>query len=198
METHPAIYHKETKGRKIIGFMRTYDHAALLAWLSSIGISLEQFARDFNIHSRRELLARAPEGLVAASLGFENITPTVGFEALAKALSGNIAAVEEVEVQVHAFGSSGTAPSLSDTELGNETIRKFLSSKSYSGASAFYTAFYATAEGNGTHAEMGLFANADDGTPDDGTLWDRSLVSITKLDTQSLTIDYEDSFVNNT
>jgi hypothetical protein len=192
-----AIHQKETKSRKVIGVMRTYDHAALLRWLGSIGVSLDQWIHGFTKATREDLLRTAPAGIVAQELAFENITPTVGFEVITKFLSGNGVSPEELEVMVHAFGDDGTTPVDGDTTLGNETVRKNLSSKSYSGASAFYTVFYDLSEGNGTHAEMGLFANADDATPDDGTLWDRSLISITKINTQSLTIDYEDSFVNN-
>ena len=191
------ITHQETKSRKIIGTLRTYDHDALLSWLESIGISLDRWKTGFNRITREALLRGAPAGIVSHEIAFENITPDIGFEAITKALSGNMVAVEELEVMVHAFGSDGTDPDASDTALGNETVRKLVSSKSYSGPSAFYTVFYDLTEGNGTHAEMGLFADADDAIPDDGTLWDHSLISITKADTQSLTIDYQDTFVNN-
>ena len=190
--------HKETKSRKVIGTLRTYDHASLLKWLDSIGITLEDWiSSKFNRISRAEILRGAPQGIISSEVAFENITPDIGFQAITKILSGNGVSVDELEVMVHAFGSDGTDPDPSDTALGNETTRKLVSSKSYSGPSAFYTVFYDLSEGNGTHAEMGLFCNADDATPDDGTLWDHSLISITKTDSQSLTIDYEDAFVNN-
>lgn len=192
------ITHQETKSRKVIGTLRTYDHERLLSWLESIGISLDEWISEkFNRISRAEILRGAPAGIVAEEIAFENITPDIGFQAITKILSGNGGSVDELEVMVHAFGDDGTDPDASDTALGNETTRKLVSSKSYSGPSAFYTVFYDLAEGNGTHAEMGLFCDADAGTPDDGTLWDHSLISITKAGTQSLTIDYEDTFVNN-
>lgn len=187
---------KEKKPKRTIGTIRLYDHSALLRFLTEKGMSLGRFIEAFNYRSRAEFLVAAPPGVIAREIQFENITPTIGFELLTKALSGNISAVEELEVMVHAFGDDGTAPAAGDTTLGNETTRKLLSSKSYSGASAFYTAFYDLAEAVGTHAEMGLFANADDGTPDDGSLWDHSLIAITKTGAQSLTIDYEDIFTN--
>lgn len=198
MKETPHIFQKETKSRKVIGVIRTYDHARLLSWLDSIGISIDEWISEkFNMHSRAEILRGAPAGIVAGEFAFENITPDIGFEVITKFLSGNGSSPDELEVMVHAFGDDGTSPDASDTTLGNETVRKLVSSKSYSGPSAFYTVFYDLSEGNGTHAEMGLFANADAGTPDDGTLWDHSLISITKANTQSLTIDYEDAFVNN-
>jgi hypothetical protein len=191
------ILKQEKKPRVVIGLARTYNHEALLSWLSSIGLTIEEFVEKFNYRTRTTLLASAPEGIVAEMVPFKNITPTVGFAVLTKFLSGNGVSPDEMEVMVHAFGDDDTTPADGDTALGNETERKLLSSKSYSGASAFYTAFYALSEGNGTHAEMGLFMNADPMVADDGTLWDRSLIDLTKLDTQSLTIDYEDTFVNN-
>jgi hypothetical protein len=127
---------------------------------------------------------------------FENITPTVGFAVLTKALSGNLGSVDEIGVNVHALGNGSTPPDASDTTLEGEVARVLLASRSYSGAKAYYTAFYGLAEAVGTHTEMGLFMDADEGTPDDGTLWDRSLTSITKTGIQSLTIDYEDEFSN--
>lgn len=190
-------YIQEKKSKVIIGIIRTYNHEKLLAFLDSIGLTLHQFVTELNYRTRTDLLDSAPDGVIAAALPFQNITPTIGFETITKFLTGNGVSPDELEVMVHAFGSDGTDPTLADTELGNETVRKLLSSKSYSGGSAFYTAFYNLAEGNGTHAEMGLFANASDIIPDDGTMWDHSLIAITKTDTQSLTIDFEDSFVNN-
>lgn len=188
---------KEEKGKPVIGILRTYDHARLLEFLSARGVSLKQWIEEFNYRTRTAFLASAPAGLVVQEVPFKNITPTVGFQTITKFLAGSGSDPDELEVMVHAFGTDGTTPVDSDTTLGSESNRKLLSSKSYSGASAFYTAFYDLAEGNGTWSEMGLFANADAGTPDDGTLWDRSLISITKTGTQSLTIDYEDAFVNN-
>jgi hypothetical protein len=193
----PTIIKKEKKPRVVIGFARTYNHEALLSWLSSMGISLERWITGFNLDTRSQILRTAPDGIVAEMVPFKNITPTVGFEVITKFLSGNGVSPDEMEVMVHAFGDDNTAPADSDTELGNETVRKLLSSKSYTGAKAYYTAFYGLSEANGTHAEMGLFSNADPMVADDGTLWDHSLIALTKLDTQSLTIDYEDTFVNN-
>lgn len=197
MKQETQIIKHEQKPKITIGILRTYNHESLLAFLRSKGLTIEQFRSEFNYRTRTALLALAPANVVEYALPFENITPTVGFEVITKMLTGNASALEELEVMVHAFGDDNTAPADGDTALGNETVRKLLSSKSYSGASAFYTVFYDLSEGNGTHEEMGLFANADPGTPDDGTLWDRSLISITKTGTQSLSIDYEDSFVNN-
>ena len=42
-------------------------------------------------------------GVIQKQECFENITPTVGFAAITKAMSGNIAAVGEVAVNYHAL-----------------------------------------------------------------------------------------------
>ena len=187
---------QEKKYKTIIGKIRVYDDMLLCMFLEKIGITKDQFVQKFNYQTRETFLASAPAGMVIKEVPFSNITPTVGFAQITKALSGNLTSLDEIEVNVHAFGSGDTEPSDSDTTLETETERKLLSSVSYNGASAFYTAFYDLDEANGTHSEMGLFMNADDEVADDGTLWDRSLIDITKLDTQSLTIDYEDQFIN--
>lgn len=197
MKTSIKIQKKEKKPRVVIGVARLYNHEKLLSFLSSVGISLKEWAENFNIDTRAEILRTAPEGMIEQELAFENITPTVGFAVITRLLTGNLGDVAEGEITVHAFGDSSTPPSSGDTSLGNETFRKLLSSKSQSGERAFYTVFCALNEANGTHAEMGLFINADAGMPNDGTLWDRSLISLTKNDSQTLTIDYEDTFVNN-
>jgi len=196
MESTLHLKPHEKKLRHVIGIARSYDHAALLRFLEEKGMELEQFVKGFNFRTRAAFLAGAPAGVVAQELAFENITPAIGFEAITKALSGNISDPEELEVMVFALGTGTTPAADSDTTLETEGFRKLLSSVSYSGASAFYTAFIDLAEAVGSWTEMGLFMNADAGTPDDGTLWDRTLESITKTNSQSLTIDYEDDFQN--
>lgn len=168
----------------------------LLEWLKSIDLSLEGFVSGFKLDEREKLLASAPAGVVENVLKFENLTPTIGFTQITKALTGNLPTIEELEVVVHAFGDDDTPPALTDTQLGNETSRKLLSSVSFNGSKAYYTAFYDLAEAVGTHEEMGLFMDADPGIANDGVLWDHTLLAITKTGSQSLTIDYEDSLIN--
>lgn len=129
-------------------------------------------------------------------LDFENLTPTVGFAAITKAMTGNIATTSEILVNIHALGSGSTAPVAGNTQLQTEVARVLLSSLSYSGASAYYTAFYGLAAAVGTHHEMGLFINGSAGTPNSGVLWDRTLLDIVKTNTQSLTLDYLDTLTN--
>lgn len=126
---------------------------------------------------------------------FENITPTVGFAQLTKALTNNIASPAEIAVNYHAYGTSNTAPAAGNTQLGSESGRKAITSLAYSGNKAFYTIFYTASEAVGTFAEVGLFINGT-GTANSGSLWDRSLLAFTKTALQTMTIDYEDTFSN--
>lgn len=182
----------ETKDRKVLGWATFIDQLKLESLRSDWRDLFD--LKKYGLHERFRILGEL--GVIQRQERFENITPTVGFEVLAKAMTGNIASVDEIGVNVHALGSDSTAAVDGDTELGNETTRGLLSSRAYNDNKAYYTAFYGLADAVGTHEEMGLFINADAGTPDDGVLWDRTVLTITKSGAQSLTIDYEDTFAN--
>jgi hypothetical protein len=147
----------------------------------------------FSLQERMKILSDL--GVIQKQTVFENLTPTVGFEAIVKALTGNISTVDEVGVNYHALGSGSTPAADADTELETETTRALLSSRSYNNNKAYYTAFYGLAAAIGTHNEMGLFINGS-ASADSGVLWDRTLLTIVKSGSQSLTIDYEDTFSN--
>jgi len=182
---------QEVKPIKRIGWASWIDQKKLET-LRADWRELFDLAR-YSLRRRFEILEDL--GVLERQQIFENITPTVGFEALAKAMTGNIASVDEVGVNYHALGSGTNAPADSDTQLQTETVRAILSSRSYEDNKAYYTAFYGLAEAIGTHHEMGLFINAGP-TVNSGVLWDRTLLDITKTGVQSLTLDYEDTFAN--
>jgi len=195
---------KEEKHAVRIGIATTYDHAKLAA------IARTRKARELGIRSykdlfdvkkflpetRFEILSKFFPGVIMEQKAFENITPTIGFTQITAGLVGELASLADLEVNVHALGSGSTPAADGDTALETEVARTLLSSKSKVGNKAYYTAVYEPSEAIGTHTEMGLFINGDPGTPDDGILWDRSIVSITKTGAQSLTIDIEDTFTN--
>lgn len=194
---NPAPFVREEKKAQRIGVVSWFD--------GDHGRRLQQLVeRCPAIMDVRKLLPKDRMRVLRTRYGimpsrqqaFENMTPTAGFNRLVKAMTGNIATVAEIQVNVHALGSDATPATLGDTGLGNETARTLLSSTSYTSNKAYYTAFYGLSEAVGTHEEMGLFIDADEGVPDDGTLWDRTLNTIVKTGIQSLTIDYEDSFTN--
>lgn len=135
-------------------------------------------------------------GIIQRQQIFENITPTVGFAALTKAMTGNAGSLAEITVNVHALGTGETAPASSDVQLETEGARSLLPSTAYDDNKAYYTAFYGLPDAIGDWTEMGLFINADPDVADDGVLWDRTLLAISKTGDQSLSIDYEDTFTN--
>jgi hypothetical protein len=191
MNTPDNISIQEVKYPKRIGYITLLNHAIIS--------KLPNFEDLFNLEKisladRFAMLKKIP-GAIENQVIFENLTPLVGFTALTKAMTGNAASLAEIIPNVHALGSGLTAPASGDTQLQTETIRKLLASKSYSGNKAYYTAVYETSEANGTHKEMALFMNATL-VANNGTMWDRSAIDITKTSAQSLTIDYEDTFIN--
>lgn len=148
-----------------------------------------------SIRERLAYLATIP-GAIERQVIFENITPIVGFEVITKFITGNLGTLAEGLINVHSVGTGTTPPADADTQLQTEIFRKNLASVTYAGNQAFYTAVYETTEANGALKEMGLFMNGSAGVPNSGTMWDRSAIDIAKTIAQSLTIDYEDTFIN--
>lgn len=87
----------------------------------------------------------------------ENVTPTVGRTIIAKAMSGYLSTLADVQVNYVALGTASTAPAITDTQLGTELYRKLISSMSYTNSYFYGTAFYAAGQGTGTLKEHGLF-----------------------------------------
>lgn len=132
-----------------------------------------------------------------------NIVPTVGLTVLAKSISGNLAALSDIEINYGAVGTGTGTPALANTTLGSEEFRKLPASLTYSGAVAYATLFYAatdfTTTGIGNITEHGLFIDGSTGV-DTGTLFSRVLLNsptgVSKTNLQTLTIDYEGTFAN--
>jgi hypothetical protein len=183
---------QEKKGRKVIGWATLIDQKKLESlrsdWRDLFNL------KKYTLKERFSVLNTL--GVIQKQERFDNITPTVGFEALAKALTGNISTVAEIKVNVHAMGTGTTPAADGDTTLETEGIRKSLASWSYNDNKSYYTAFYGLSEAVGTWTELGLYIDADPLVTDDGVLWDRTLTTITKTSAQSLTIDVEDTFAN--
>lgn len=175
--------------------------------------SREARTKQFIINSIQKITSKTPRGrfrrwLEAKNLRFiqlfnkkfivrqfvlHNITTTVGREALAKALSANLASLAEIEVNETALGTGTTAVAVGDTTLDTETFRKAIASRTFTGNVAYLTAFYTALEVTGTFFEHGLFINGT-GAADSGVLLSRVLLNppagITKSSTETLTIDY--------
>lgn len=127
----------------------------------------------------------------------ENIVPTVGRELLADAITGQLVAISDVEVNYTALGTGTTAPANGDTTLDTETFRKTIASQTSASNVSYNTAFYTAADTNGTFYEHGIFI---DGTAsaDSGTLFSRVLLNspsgVAKSASETLTIEHEHTF----
>jgi hypothetical protein len=88
-----------------------------------------------------------------------------------------------------AVGTSSTAPSVSDTQLGAEVFRKPITSMVNGGLAGevLINGYLSPAESIGTViAEWGLFAGAATGAANSGTLVARGLYSHTHTNTESI------------
>lgn len=99
-----------------------------------------------------------------------------------------------------AIGDDATAVASGQTQLVNETFRKAVQSLN-AVANAFYVStFLGQTEGNGTINEVGIFAEAN-ATTNNGILFSRvstenTDLPLTKLNTETLTIDYQFTITN--
>jgi hypothetical protein len=124
---------------------------------------------------------------------YANLIPTAGRQQIAKAFSGGIASVAEININKTSLGTGLTAPANGDTTLEIETFRKTVASSTFSGNQLFITAFYTAVEVTGTFKEAGLHINGT-GVADTGILFSRVAINVTKSATETLTIDYTVTF----
>ena len=119
-----------------------------------------------------------------------NIACTAGAESLTARLVG----AERGQVTYLAVGTGavtgGDEPVIGDTALETELYRKQISVRSSSGTTASFRIFFNTSEANGSITELGLFGDDASATTDSGVLFARAAESITKTDSESLTIDW--------
>lgn len=184
----------EPKGPKRIGVVQWLDPELL----RSLPNFVRLFDHDYIRPEDRRAMFRNIDGLVIRETAFENITPDVGFAQITKAQTGALASLDDLLVRWHVLGTDdGTILPIGsgNTQLGAEGNRKAVTSKSRSGAKAFYTIVYAEAEAVGVWEEMGLIMGGSN-APDTGFVWDRSLYAWEKTAVQAVTFDYEDTYVN--
>ena len=182
--------HPQSSGMYILTLLDDEILRSLPNWRDYFELSKYSLAR------RKRAFDKIP-GLVKERTVQVNLNPSVGLRQLAKALSNNIAGVSEITVNYSALGTGVTAPAAGDTQLQTETFRKTISSVTYgtSDTKFYATAFYTAPETSGTFREVGLFINGT-GTANSGTLWSRAAINVTKALTESLTVDYIDTFTS--
>jgi hypothetical protein len=108
-----------------------------------------------------EILRQLEEdGIIERHHADHNIVVTIGRNVLARLLAGD--ATYSGQINYGALGSSSTAVSNADTQLGTEVYRKLYASHTTDGNNvAYIDFFYAATDTNGTYQEFG---NVIDGT----------------------------------
>jgi hypothetical protein len=96
------------------------------------------------------------EGIIERHHAAHNLVVTVGRNVLARLLTGDV--TYSGQIKYGALGSSSTAVSNADTQLGTEVYRKLFASHTTDGNNvAYIDFFYAATDTNGTYNEFGNF-----------------------------------------
>lgn len=133
-------------------------------------------------------LRNAKTGELEGRHVYENLITAVGLERIAKVL-GQSTVANHGRISHCAVGSNTTPPSAGNTALGTEVYRNDIASLNNIGAIVYATGFFGTTEANGTHREAGIFIDGS-ATPNSGVLLSQVAINITKLNTQTLTLDW--------
>lgn len=136
----------------------------------------------------RFILRDAITGKIKKIQRYENIVPTVGRALLANNLT-TATPTNDPQINYVALGSGATTPANSDTQLTTEVYRNQTASSTNSNNIAYVTGFFSASETSGTYAEAGIFADGT-GTANTGVLISHVLISVTKSNTETLTIDW--------
>ena len=140
---------------------------------------------------RVKVKALDADGNVLQEDTINNLITTAGKNLLAKALREST----DCEIKYIAIGSSNTAPSTSDSQLGSETFRKAVTSQVAGSSGVTITNLYvAPEEAVGTIEEIGFFSGSTaSATINSGTLYARVLYSRTKTAVESIQIERTDT-----
>jgi hypothetical protein len=119
---------------------------------------------------------------------YHNVIPIVGRTMIANNL---VDAVPDNDMLLNyaALGTDATAVSENDTQLGTETYRNEIASKTNAANIAYVTAYYSQTECNGTYKEAGIFSDAT-AAANSGILVSHVNIDVTKTNTQKLTVDW--------
>ena len=119
---------------------------------------------------------------------YHNVVPTVGRTMIANNLTSPTP-TNTMLINYAALGSNVAVPAIGDTQLGTETYRNVIASRTNLNNVAYATAFFNQTEVTGTFKEAGIFSNAS-ATANSGVLVSHVAIDITKTNTQKLTIDW--------
>lgn len=131
----------------------------------------------------------AKSGKILVIEEFENIFCTVGKNSIAQRLSGNTTGNIGI-INYCAVGTNGTAANIADIKLGTELFRKLVSVRTVTGNAVEFRTFFTESEANGTLLEVGLFGDNATITADSGVLYSHRVISRTKTNLETLTVDW--------
>ena len=121
-----------------------------------------------------------------------NLITTRGLRYTAQQLAG--VNTNELQIRHLVVGTSSTAPSISDTKLGFESVRETVSSANEAGAVASISAFFASGDFVGTAREFGAYGDGGDTAStfakDTGMLFSHVATTTTVSVGQTLTLTY--------
>lgn len=132
-----------------------------------------------------KLVAKLHSRFMKRQILVPNITTTAGRTVLARRLSGNT--TYSGSINYTALGTSNTAPTVGDTQLGTETYRKALSSGTYLNNVAYIETFFSASEVNGTFQEYANFIDGS-GSANSGQMFNRFTQTVSKSATETLNV----------
>ena len=161
-------------------------------------VSAEKELSEAELRKARRVPYHAPQWLtsliVKAMIGrdcnvykYHNIVPTVARAQVAKALTANIASVNEVKITHQELGTGTNTPANTDTGLQTPSsgTRKVISSLAYSNNVIALTCFWSAGEATGTWKECATFIDGNSGN----ILFNRIALDVTVSASNALTID---------
>jgi aminoglycoside phosphotransferase len=146
----------------------------------------KDFLSQANHHITYRKLFDELQKYKTGELVVRNIVVTVGRSVLAQRLANTTTYTGTINYG--ALGSSSTAVTNADTQLGTEVFRKIVASASYTNNVAFIDFFYAKADTNGTYQEFGTFIDGS-GSANSGQMFTHTLTGgWTKSSSESMTV----------
>jgi hypothetical protein len=140
-----------------------------------------------------DLIRRYNEKASVKKMVFKNVVCLDGKTLIAKAVTGQIASVDEVKVTHCALGIGTDAVFETDTQLEDEVYRKFIASMTNTTKYMYIIAHYLQDDVSGTFYEHGIFIDSSS-TPDDGSILSHVLLNaptgVTKGGADTLTIEH--------
>ncbi len=139
------------------------------------------------IKGQVEIVIRdAKTGRIKSRDTYNNMFVTAGKGIVAQWMSGQ----GNAGITYCALGTGTPAPTLADTGLTTELVRKLISVRSFAANVATFQTFFGTTEGNGTLKEAGLFGDLASATPGSATLFSKIQITRTKTSSDTLTLTW--------